>query len=207
MSPRPYALTVTDTADRPDGEPLTRDRLLELATQVFAEEGYASVSVRDLARRMSLTTGAIYAHFLSKADLLVEAIDARVAADIEGSREGPETTFRDYLVALNRRFAERADLRALLVEGATAARNDPAVRERLGGDQENRLHAWVAEYVAAQERGELDAALDMRTAVLMLWSIELGAGIIEALGFEPPDPDAWAELTGRFMRSIEAEHP
>ena len=48
-----------------DTPPLTRDRLLDLAGQVFAEEGYAAVSVRDLARRSSLTTGAIYAHFLN----------------------------------------------------------------------------------------------------------------------------------------------
>lgn len=199
---------MSDAADHPEGEaPLTRDRLLELAGEVFAEEGYASVSVRDLARRMSLTTGAIYAHFLNKADLLVEAIDARVDADVDTPREGLETTFRDYLVALNRRFAERAALRALLLEGATAARNDPAVRERLLGEQRERLGSWVAEYEAAQERGELDAAVDMRTAVLMLWSMELGVGVIEALGLEPPDADAWAELTGRFMQSIEAGPP
>ena len=64
----------------------TRARLLELATQVFAEEGYAAVSVRDLARRSSLTTGAIYAHFLNKAELLVEAIDARVAPSSSRAR-------------------------------------------------------------------------------------------------------------------------
>jgi len=45
----------------------TRALLLEVATGAFAEEGYAAVSVRDLARRTSLTTGAIYAHFLNKA--------------------------------------------------------------------------------------------------------------------------------------------
>lgn len=199
---------MTDAADAPAPEPgLTRDRLLELATKVFAEEGYASVSVRDLARRMSLTTGAVYAHFLNKADLLVEAIDAKVGSDVESPREGLETTFRDYLVALNRRFAERAELRALMLEGATAARSDATVRERLSGEQVERLRSWVVEYEAAQDRGELDPTLDMRTAVLMLWSMELGVGIIEALGIDPPDPEAWAELTGRFMRSIEAKRP
>ena len=82
----------------------TRARLLELAAQVFAEEGYGAVSVRDLARRSSLTTGAIYAHFLNKAELLVEAIDARVAADVETSRDRTDITFREYLTDLNRRY-------------------------------------------------------------------------------------------------------
>jgi AcrR family transcriptional regulator len=181
----------------------TRARLLDLATQVFAEEGYAAVSVRDLARRSGLTTGAIYAHFLNKAELLVEAIDARVATDVETSRDRDDISFESYLTELNRRYPDRADLRALLLEGATAARNDAAVRERLTAEQGQRLQSWVAEYEAAQGRGHLDPAVDMRAAVLMLWSIELGLGVLEALGLERPDPDAWADLTGRLIRSIE----
>ena len=161
------------------------------------------MSVRDLARRSSLTTGAIYAHFLNKAELLVEAIDARVATDVEPPGERPEVTFRDYLTDLNRRFPERADLRALLLEGATAARNDAAVRERLTAEQGDRVRSWVEEYEAAQAGGELDPAVDMRTVVLMLWSMELGLGVIEALGLEAPAPEDWADLTGRFIQSIE----
>ncbi len=189
-------------APEPD-QHATRARLLDLATRVFAEEGYAAVSVRDLARRSSLTTGAIYAHFLNKAELLVEAIDARVATDVETSRDRTDISFESYLTDLNRRFPERADLRALLLEGATAARNDAAVRERLTEEQGQRLASWVAEYEGAQSRGELDPEVDMRAAVLMLWSMELGLGVIEALGLEAPDPEAWAELTSRFIQSIE----
>jgi AcrR family transcriptional regulator len=184
--------------------PTTRERLLDLATEVFAEEGYAAVSVRDLARRSSLTTGAIYAHFLNKAELLVAAIDARVAADVDTSRDRTDLNFLDYLTDLNRRYPERHDLRALLLEGATAVRNDAAVRERLTAEQGERFESWVAEYDAGQERGELDPELDMRAVVLMLWSIELGLGVVEALGFDAPDPDAWAELTRRLIQAIEA---
>jgi len=185
--------------------PSTRDRLLELATEVFANEGYGSVSVRDLARRSSLTTGAIYAHFLSKAELLVEAIDARVAADVERARvRAEQLTFRDYLTELGRRYADRQDLRALIVEGAAAARCDAAVRDRLTAEQGERFESWVAEYEAGQERGDLDPEVDMRALVLMLWSIELGLGVVEAIGLEPPDPEAWAGLTARLMRAIEA---
>jgi len=182
----------------------TRERLLELATAVFAQEGYAGVTVRDLAQRMGLTTGAIYAHFRNKAELLVEAIDARVATDVDRSRGLPETTFRDYLTELNTRVAERADLRALLVDGSVAARNDPVVRDHLRAEQTARLTEWVREYEAAADRGELEAGLDMRAVVLMLWSMELGLGVIEGLGLEPPDAEAWGELTRRFVRAIEA---
>jgi AcrR family transcriptional regulator len=193
------------TGDADPVEPqATRARLLELATEVFAAEGYAAVSVRDLARRSGLTTGAIYAHFLNKAELLVEAIDARVEADVDRSREPADTTFREYLAELNRRYPDRGDLRSLLLEGAIAARGDAAVRERLTAEQGERFESWVAEYEAAQDRGELDASVDMRAAVLMLWSIELGLGVVEALGLGAPDPAAWSDLTERLVRSIEA---
>lgn len=203
---------MTETADRdadedgdesPHPPPLTRDRLLELAGEVFAEEGYASVSVRDLARRSSLTTGAIYAHFLNKADLLVEAIDARVDSGVEAPRD-IETTFRDYLEGVGRRIGERAQLRALLLEGAAAARSDAAVRERLHHEQVRRLDSWVVEYEAGQAAGQLDPSLDMRATVMMLWAMELGLGVLEAFAIDDPDPQAWAELTRRFVKAIEA---
>ena len=186
-----------------DTPPLTRDRLLDLAGQVFAEEGYAAVSVRDLARRSSLTTGAIYAHFLNKADLLVEAIDARVDTGVETPRD-IETTFRDYLEDVGRRVRERTQLRALLLEGAATARGDAAVRERLHREQVRRMESWVVEYEAAQSGGQLDPAVDMRAAVMMLWAMELGLGVLEAFGIEDPDPEAWADLTRRFVQAIEA---
>ena len=197
---------MTDAADAEAVDdapaPLTRDRLLDLAGQVFADEGYAAVSVRDLARRSSLTTGAIYAHFLNKADLLVEAIDARVDVGVEAPRD-IETTFRAYLEGVGRRYPERAQLRALLLEGAAAARGDAAVRERLNREQVRRLESWVVEYEAAQGSGELDSDVDMRAAVMMLWALELGLGVLEAFAIDAPDPEAWADLTRRFIESIE----
>ena len=141
---------------------------------------------------------------MNKAELLVEAIDVRVAEDVETSRDRSGLTFLDYLTDLNRRYPERHDLRALLLEGATAARNDAAVRERLTAEQGERFESWVAEYEAGQERGELDPAVDMRAAVLMLWSIELGLGVVEALGLDAPEPEAWADLTRRLIQAIEA---
>jgi AcrR family transcriptional regulator len=187
--------------------PTTRERLLELAAEVFAHEGYGAVSVRDLARRSSLTTGAIYAHFLNKAELLVEAIDARVAADVESSRDRTDVTFVNYLAQLGRHYPERRDLRALLVEGAAAARNDATVRDRLAAEQGERFDSWVAEYQAGQERGELDPSLDMRDTVLLLWTVELGLGVVEAIGLAPPDPDTWSELMRRLVHAIEAPGP
>jgi len=51
----------------PKGE-ATRNRLIDLAAEVFADEGYAAVSMRDIAARSGLSSGAIYGSFRGKAE-------------------------------------------------------------------------------------------------------------------------------------------
>ena len=60
----------------------TRAMLIELATELFSEQGYGQTSIRDIARRAGLTTGAVYGQFQIKADLLVEAINGRIADEL-----------------------------------------------------------------------------------------------------------------------------
>lgn len=51
----------------------TRTRLLELTAELFAEIGYAAVSMREIARTAGLTPAALYHHFADK-DALYEAV-------------------------------------------------------------------------------------------------------------------------------------
>src|SRR5438477_9063647 len=67
-----------------------RDRLLDAAADVFAEQGYDRARVQDIARRAGLSTGAIYANFRDKADLLADAIEIGMRAavkDLERARQ------------------------------------------------------------------------------------------------------------------------
>ena len=57
----------------------TRKRLLDLAARMFIESGYAAISLRDIADEAGLTKGAIYGHFRSKGQLLVEVIRSELA--------------------------------------------------------------------------------------------------------------------------------
>src|SRR5215469_17322934 len=50
----------------------TRKRLLAAAADVFAERGYDGTRVADIAAAAGVSNGALYAHFGSKAELLVE---------------------------------------------------------------------------------------------------------------------------------------
>jgi AcrR family transcriptional regulator len=64
---------------------ITRAALLEEATALFAERGYAGTSLEDVASASQVTRGAVYHHFASK-QVLFEAVlelqEARVTADV-----------------------------------------------------------------------------------------------------------------------------
>lgn len=50
-----------------------RERILEAASWLFAERGYASVTIDDIADRIGATKGIVYYYFRSKADILYQA--------------------------------------------------------------------------------------------------------------------------------------
>lgn len=52
-----------------------RDRVREIALELFNEQGYDATSVSDVAQRLGLTKSALYHHFPSKEALLEIALD------------------------------------------------------------------------------------------------------------------------------------
>lgn len=49
----------------------TRDRILDVALDLFADQGYDGTSLREIAERLDVTKAAIYYHFESKDDILL----------------------------------------------------------------------------------------------------------------------------------------
>jgi AcrR family transcriptional regulator len=183
---------------RREDEPSTRDSLLELAGERFVADGYARTSVRDLARESDRTTGALYGHFRSKADLLAEVIAARIAADLEGQIPSG-VSLADGIVEPWRRYPDRAGLRALLLEGAAAARQDASIQERLGARQREKLSEWAAMCREAVDPAVLDATPDLDALFTLTWALELGIGVLEAYGIEPPSGDFVASMVQRLL--------
>jgi AcrR family transcriptional regulator len=50
----------------------TRERILDIALELFTERGYDATSLRDIAERLGTTKAAIYYHFERKQDILLE---------------------------------------------------------------------------------------------------------------------------------------
>ena len=59
--PRPAAARQADT----------RQRILDVALDLFTEQGFDGTSLREIAERLSVTKAALYYHFESKDDILL----------------------------------------------------------------------------------------------------------------------------------------
>ena len=83
----------------------TRARLLSTAARMFAERGFAKVTVRDICRRARANVAAVNYHFGGKLGLYQEVIRSAMremqattdAAREAGDRQPPEQQLRTYI--------------------------------------------------------------------------------------------------------------
>lgn len=198
---------VSGTSTSPeDAAPDTRTRLIHAAAEVFREEGYERTRVSEVARRAGLTTGAIYANFRGKSELLREAIalgTAELLAQMAEERRAGASS-RDVLEILARRVARPAPPldRPLTIEAFAAARRDPDVaaqlRESLSGSAE-QLTLTVA---SAKRHGDIDEAVDDLAFVRFCQSLAFGYYLLDLVGMPAPASEEWDVLTGRLLDAL-----
>ena len=58
----------------------TRERILQAAKQLFAEHGYEAATMQKIAQASGLSTGNVFVHFPSKADVLATLMHEDIAA-------------------------------------------------------------------------------------------------------------------------------
>jgi AcrR family transcriptional regulator len=163
----------------------TRRRLLRLAIERFAAEGYRHTTVSEVARAAELTPAAVYAYFANKEALFAAAVDADAEALIAAAeREIGEGDVRIRWLGL------LATLGELLPEYPLAARvlagREPGMLARLLDlpSLDAVAHDLAADLTDAQRRGEVRTDIDppraangMATIVLalLLAQTQLGA--------------------------------
>jgi AcrR family transcriptional regulator len=73
----------------------TRERILDIALELFNEKGYENTSLREIAERLGTTKAALYYHFARKQDLLLElhlrlhALGREAFQRLEDLNDGP----------------------------------------------------------------------------------------------------------------------
>ena len=64
------SLSASDV-DATSGDVSTKERILDIALELFTEQGYERTSLRQIAERLGFSKAAIYYHFASKDDILM----------------------------------------------------------------------------------------------------------------------------------------
>jgi AcrR family transcriptional regulator len=196
-------LVETETTEPPEPDaPTTRERLVAAAIEVFRQQGYERARVQDIARTAGLTTGAIYANFRDKAELLLAAIAGKSAAEVETLLQATGTRPRDVLAELGARMAVRQHDRPLLIEAVVASQRDPALavllRDKLG-DRHSQFAALIERGKAADT---IDAAIDTDALTRFCMTLALGSLVVRALELPHTDPDSWDSLIGLLLDAM-----
>lgn len=71
----------------------TKERISEIALELFAQSGYSGTSMNDIARELGITKGALYKHYTGKQEILDSIVEKTEKADYERAEEYemPET--------------------------------------------------------------------------------------------------------------------
>ncbi|MEU3347032.1 helix-turn-helix domain-containing protein [Streptomyces sp. NPDC006700] len=117
----------------------TRQRIQDVALELFAVQGYEKTSLREIAERLDVTKAALYYHFKTKEEILVSLFESltRPMEDlIEWGRQQPHTleTKQEIVRRYDRALADAAPLFRFMQE------NQATVRElRIGDTFKDRM--------------------------------------------------------------------
>jgi AcrR family transcriptional regulator len=181
----------------------TRDRLLRAAAEVFAERGYDGTRVADIATAAGVSNGALYAHFASKGELLVEALRThgrRMLADMFAA--DPTRSITDLLLATGRCLPRRQDASGyLLVEALVAARRDEDVARPMR-DYVGERAAWLADLMrAAQVGDEIAAELSPNALAHFCLLLAMGSALVTP-DLHAVDDEEWAALLTHLVAGL-----
>ena len=181
----------------------TRERLLRAAADAFAAQGYDGTRVADIAASAGVSNGALYAHFGSKAELLVGALRAhgrRHLADMFDADPGRPVT--EMLLAIGRRLGREPDAGGyLLVEALVAARRDEDVARPMRDDMGERAE-WLVQLIrGAQTSGELDQDVSAEALAHFCLMLTMGSALVTP-DSHAVDEDEWARLLTRLIAAL-----
>ncbi len=150
-------------------------RILEAAASLFAAQGYAAVSMRQIAGEVGLGQGALYNHFASKQAILMAIqtrhmqglLQAWQAAD--PGRDCPLTRFKAFVhfhIGYHRHRAREVFLSYMELRSLEPANLAPIVAAR--AEYEGILRQTLADGQAAGQLKAGDAALTAKALIAML---------------------------------------
>jgi AcrR family transcriptional regulator len=185
----------------------TRERILSAAAQLFAAHGFASTSMPAIAELSGITAGAIYRHFKSKAELLLEVVKRALEAlplsllSFERSSGEEDATLLPDVAA---RFTDPALtlLRQLSVEVHAAARRDPEVSKLLSAYNEAAMQRIRALLEVKPQANIRHAPRNPEFTARALMVFLMGLNHMDTLHPQLVGDQAWREFVASHVATL-----
>lgn len=169
----------------------TRQQIFDAAIALFAERGFSTTSVDDIAERAGIAKGSIYYHFGSKDQLFREMLDEGMRAVTARLREAADSAppgwpaVQATVAGLLGQIRDHRDLAKLFA--AEVFRTDRPWRETMGALRGEMLGVLGDAIDTARRTGSVPADLDPRLAAAAVFGSVLMTGL-EWLTFQPELP-------------------
>jgi AcrR family transcriptional regulator len=160
----------------------TRQRIQDVALELFAEQGYEKTSLREIAEHLDVTKAALYYHFKTKEEILVsifEDLTKPIEDLIEWGRDQPHTLETKQEIA--RRYADALD-------GATPLfrfmqENQAQVRDlRIGERFKDRMRGLREIMIDPESR-----LVDQVRSLSAIFTLHAGMFAVQDLEGDPED--------------------
>ena len=173
-----------------------KEQIFSTARSLFSERGYRATTVRDIAREMNLQAGSLYAHIVSKEDVLWEIVDraaeqflATVEPIAHGDAAAPEK-LREMVRAHVGVVADNLDDATVFLHEWKYLSEE---RQTLVKDRRNRYESLYRQVIEEGiETGEF-APTDPKMAALL---------VLSTVNWLPQ----WYNLGGRLSATEVADH-
>lgn len=185
----------TPTEDSATEPATTRERILDIALDLFIRKGYAETSLREIAAELGFSKAALYYHFESKQDILmalhmrVHTVTDDVLPVLEAEADAGAVWERlvDLLIGLTLRHRRLIELHIRNQEAVAELHRDPALAKHgpvITEIQDQLLSLLKDPSVPVETRIRRIASLGAMTAVLV------GASVLQ----DVPDAELEAAL-------------
>jgi glycerol kinase len=177
-------------------QPDTKQRILTIAGELFARQGYTGTTIADIARELGTTTAALYYHFPSKAAILGGLLAGPLTAytRLLDSLASGETVPEDLIGAIIDITADSRDLANIFDRDPTAlAMIDEQLPRSSAEMTEQTIAALAGPHPDRAALIRANAALAVAKSATLA-ALELGGGTLQA-------PDR-AEVLALAMRTL-----
>ncbi|WP_030159531.1 TetR/AcrR family transcriptional regulator [Streptomyces sp. NRRL S-244] len=160
----------------------TRQRIQDVALELFAEQGYEKTSLREIAERLEVTKAALYYHFKTKEDIIIsvfEDLTRPIDELIDWAKRQPRTleTKREVLRRYSEAMAAGAPLYRFMQE------NQATMRELSIGETVKRRLFTLVELLRTED-GPLT---DQVRCVSALFTLHAGMMFLQHVEGDPEE--------------------